>query len=219
MKMNLGKRNADMRSFFNEKADGYDEVHGEKHLFDTKIALVDRVPDGCRTFLDLGVGTGLELTLLFEKLPDARVYGVDISENMLAKLAQRPFADRVTAVNGDFFDVAFTGGNFPDGYDAVISSSALHHFAPEDKRRLYAKVFDALLPGGCFICADCIYSTYEEEKRVFDNYEQLLTEWRHVDTPLAEETERRLLTEAGFSDITFTQLENPLYKLLFAKKQ
>lgn len=106
-----------------------------------------------------------------------------------------------------------------NGYDAVISSSALHHFTSDDKRRLYKKVFDALSPGGCFISADCIYSTYEEEKWVFDNYDQLVTEWRHVDTPLAESTERMLLDEAGFVDIAFTQLENPLYKLLFAMKK
>ncbi len=212
--IDLHERNEDMRSFFNEKAAGYDEVHGEKHLFDTKIALVDRIPDGCRNFLDLGVGTGLELTLLFERFPSARVTGIDISENMLAELASRPFSDRITAVFGDFFEVDFVGAPF----DAVISSSALHHFTPDDKARLYKKIFDSLKSGGCFISADCICSELSEEKWIFDNYAELIRQWRHVDTPLARATEMRLLSDAGFENITVTDLDNPKYKLVYAEK-
>lgn len=214
--MKLNERNLQMRNFFNKKADGYDEVHGEKHLFDTKCALVDRIPEDARSFLDLGIGTGLELTLLFEKIPTAEVCGIDISENMIEKLMKRLFADRVKVINGDFFD--YTAEPLLPLYDSVISSSALHHFSPEDKKHIYEKVYASLRSGGCFISADCVYSTYDEEKWVFDNYEQLLTEWEHVDTPLCEETERRILSEAGFTEIEFTQLENPLYKLIFAKK-
>ncbi len=211
--MNLSDRNADMRRFFNEKADGYDEVHGQKHLFDTKIALVERVPKDARCFLDLGVGTGLELTLLFEKLPDADVTGIDISENMLAELGKRPFADRIKAVYGDFFDV-----DFGSGYDCVITSSALHHFEREDKLRLYKKVYAALKEGGCFISSDCIYSTLDEEKWTFEHYGELIAQYRHVDTPLAAETEIALLSEAGFDKITITDLENEKYKLIYAQK-
>lgn len=217
--MELCSRNADMRSFFNEKAEGYDDVHGQKELFDTKIALVNKIPEGCRRFLDLGVGTGLELTLLFERFPEAEVSGVDISENMLAELYRRPFAHKVKTVNGDFFDVDFLSDALGrEKYDAVISSSALHHFTPEDKIRLYKKVSGVLKPGGCFINADCIYDTLDEEKWIFENYEQLLLEYRHVDTPLAAETEERLLKAAGFGSVEIESLENPRYKLIFAKK-
>ncbi len=202
-----------MRRFFNEKADGYDEVHGQKHLFDTKIALVERVPKDARCFLDLGVGTGLELTLLFEKLPDADVTGIDISENMLAELGKLPFADRIKAVCGDFFDV-----DFGSGYDCVITSSALHHFEREDKLRLYKKVYAALKEGGFFISSDCIYSTLDEEKWTFEHYGELIAQYRHVDTPLAAETEITLLSEAGFGKITITDLENEKYKLIYAQK-
>ncbi len=204
-----------MRSFFNEKAEGYDDVHGEKHLFDTKIALVDRIPDGCRNFLDLGVGTGLELTLLFEKIPSAHVTGIDISENMLHQLSKRSFADKITVINGDFFEVDFVGAPF----DAVITSSALHHFTPDDKARLYEKIFASLRSGGCFISADCICSELSEERWTFDNYAELLKEWRHVDTPLSKETEIRLLEAADFKNITVTDLENEKYKLIYAEKK
>ncbi len=217
--MELCFRNADMRSFFNEKADGYDAVHGQKELYDTKRALVNKIPDGTERFLDLGIGTGLELTLLFERFPNAEVSGVDISENMLAELCRRPFAEKVKTVNGDFFMVDFLSDDLGgEKYDAVISSSALHHFTPDDKRGLYEKVYDCLKQGGCFVNADYIYETLDEEKWIFENYERLLSEYRHVDTPLAAETEARLLKVAGFKSVEIESLENPRYKLIFAKR-
>ena len=123
--MELEKRNRYLRSFFNEKADIYDGVHAS--LMDAKDALVDAVPSNARKILDLGVGTGLELIGLFEKIPDARVTGIDMCENMLAILRARPFADSVDIIQGNFFEV-----DFGSEYDAVISSAALHHFSSED---------------------------------------------------------------------------------------
>ena len=47
-------------------------------------------------------GTGLELIHLFELFPDAKVTVIDITENMLAKLKTRSFANQVTTICGDF---------------------------------------------------------------------------------------------------------------------
>ena len=56
---------------------------------------------------------------------------------------ERPFSGQVACVAGDFFET-----DFGDGFDAILSTSALYHFASEDKIRLYQKVYDALRPGG-----------------------------------------------------------------------
>ena len=128
--MDLKARNAEMKAFFDEKADGYDNVH--LPMMANTIAITEALPEGTVRVLDLGGGTGLELIPLFERFPAARVTVIDLSEPMMAQIGERSFADRVDCVAGDFFAV-----DFGEGYDAVISSAALHHFTPEHKRPLY----------------------------------------------------------------------------------
>jgi len=81
--MELLKRNEEMRDFFNEKADGYDDVHLK--MMDNKIAITALLPEKVERVLDLGAGTGLELIPLFERFPQAHVTVVDISAEMLKK--------------------------------------------------------------------------------------------------------------------------------------
>ena len=209
--MKLDERNQSMHDFFNEKASGYDEVHAA--LMEPKNALTAALPIDAKKILDLGVGTGLELFDLFRRIPNAQVTGIDISENMLAILATRPFANRVSVIHGNFFEV-----DFGTDYDVVISSSALHHFPAPDKKQLYKKVFDALAPGGYFLNSDCIANTLAEERAAFETYETNRLLENHIDTPLAKETEESILLEAGFQSVSLTDLENPLYKLLIAQK-
>jgi tRNA (cmo5U34)-methyltransferase len=200
-----------MKSFFNEKASAYDAVHAE--LMDTKDALTAVIPPHAKKILDLGIGTGLELFDLFARIPDAQITGIDISDGMLEILKSRPFADRVTVICQSFFDA-----DFGTDYDAVISSSALHHFAAHDKAKLYQKIYHALKPGGSFINSDCISNTLGEEVAAFAYYESNRATEEHIDTPLAIQTECALLREAGFSAVAYSNLKNPLYKLLIAQK-
>ena len=209
--MDLKERNESMRDFFDSVADGYDEVHSR--LMDTKRALIDALPKSCRRILDLGVGTGLELYGLYEKIPDAHVVGIDISDRMLSVLRKRPFADKVEIIRGDYFAV-----DFGMDFDAVISSSSLHHFESSDKLVVYKKVFSSLRPGGIFINSDCIANTVEEERAAYNEMLSKINTGEHVDTPLAQETEEKILKFAGFRNISFKNLENPLYKLCFAFK-
>lgn len=210
--MDLKQRCAEMREFFDEKASSIGEVHAA--LMPTKTVVTDLLPEGTRKILDLGAGTGMELAPLFERFPDAHVTALDISPRMLEELKKRPFADRLTVVCGDFFEVGFG-----DGYDAVISTSALHHFLPRDKARLYGKVFASLRHGGLFVNSDCVFGTVAEEVECFRRYEEDPTVVRHFDTPLAIETERRLLLDAGFVDFTHRPIEaNKLYAAMTARK-
>lgn len=139
--MDLQKRNREMRDFFDEKADGYDEVH--LPMMANKRIIAECLPDDTCDVLDLGAGTGLELLPLFGRFPDARVTVIDISEAMLRQLRRRDFSDRVEVVCGDFFEA-----DFGCMRDAVISSAALHHFDESEKARLYGKIAGCLKPGG-----------------------------------------------------------------------
>jgi len=201
-----------MQTFFNERVDGYDNAHAG--LMESKERLTQTLPDDTRSVLDLGAGTGLELTALFERFPGAYVTAVDISENMLEQLKARPFGDHVRCVAGDFFEVPFG-----EGYDAVISTSALHHFTREDKAVLYAKIYAALRPGGLFINSDWVAQSQEEEDGRFRELEENPMGRSHIDTPLTVENERIALTEAGFEEIEFRANVPESYTLSVARKQ
>jgi len=211
--MNLKENIDKMRSFFNEKAstDNYDCVHLK--MMSNKIAITEALPDGTKKVFDLGVGTGLELIPLFERFPDAHVTGIDVSESMLETLKKREFADKVTCINGDFFTE-----DYGTGYDAVISTSALHHFTPEDKLRLFRKAYDSLRDGGMLINSDRYSPDQETEDNIFKAYEEKKDQFAHFDTPMWYENELELLKKAGFKEVNAVKLEYPEYYLVTAVK-
>ncbi len=211
-KMKLDERNDDLKSFFDMKADGYDNVH--INFMESKKAITPALPDNTSRVLDLGGGTGLELIPLFERFPEAHVTVIDLSEKMLDRLKERDFSDRIRCVAGDFFEV-----DFGVGYNAVISTSALHHFLPEDKERLYRKIFDSLAVGGRFINADKCCENLEQQEFWFNYYETNPDGMLHVDTPLAIDNEVSILEKVGFSDISVGPLADENYYIIIALKK
>ena len=209
--MNLYERNQKVRSFFNGKIDSYDDVH--KDFMETKKALSDNLDSGVHKVLDLGAGTGLELIYLFEVFPNAQVTVIDITENMLDKLKKRSFADHVTTICGDFFEV-----DFGKDYDAVISTSALHHFKKEEKLRLYKKILVCLKNNGQFINSDYIASTLDFEQQQLYELEHNIDNYKHIDTPLTVEHEIEILKRVGFKEITSSKVDIDSYRLIKARK-
>ncbi len=210
-KMDLNARAENMRRFFNRKAEGYDDVHLK--MMDNKLPLVENLPENTRRVLDLGAGTGLELFALFDRFPDARVTVVDVSENMLDQLRERPFADRLDIICGDFFLV-----DFGKDYDAVISTSALHHFTEADKTRLCAKALNSLRPGGLFINSDKISEDQAAQDYAFKELAEEPDKYAHMDTPLTMENERKVLQQAGYANVTVKRIQNTNYALSLAQK-
>lgn len=119
-------------------------------------ALVSGVPfprDSKLRVLDLGSGTGAVALQIKSRLPQARITCVDFSPNML-EVARRRLAD----IEGtQFVQADITNFQFRETYDAAVSSLALHHIQAEDeKRRLYRRIYAALVPGGVFWNADAV---------------------------------------------------------------
>jgi tRNA (cmo5U34)-methyltransferase len=210
--MNLYERNQKQRTFFNEKIDSYDDVHST--YMETKKTLGDSLDKETKKILDLGAGTGLELIHVFELFPSAEVTVIDITENMLEELKKRSFADHVTTICGDFFEVVFG-----KDYDAVISTSALHHFKKEEKEILYKKIFECLKENGEFINSDFIAESEEFEKNQLDELDNHFEEFNHIDIPLTLEHELEILNKVGFKDITSTDMPKHSYCLIKAVKK
>ena len=209
--MDLYNRNQKQRTFFNEKIDTYDDVHSAYML--TKKELTDALDEDVQKILDLGAGTGLELIYLFEKYPNAEVTAIDISEIMLGELKKRTFSNHVKTICGDFFET-----DFGNDYDAVISTSALHHFKPEEKKKLYKKIFNSLKKNGQFINCDKISLTQEAQDWCISELENNFDNYKHIDTPLTVENEISILNEIGFINVETSKVDKEDYILLKSRR-
>jgi tRNA (cmo5U34)-methyltransferase len=199
-----------MGAFFDHRAAGYD-AHMQRSVvsFEAFYAAVAQPIPRTQTVLhvlDVGCGTGLELDPIFGRAPNVRITGIDLSEGMLAALRGKFAArmDQITLTQGSYLDTPFGEG----GYDYAVSVMTLHHLLPPRKALLYTKIRRALKPGGGYIEGDYVVSKAEEE-RLTNAFRQTADSAGpgaeagayHLDIPLALETQRRLLLEAGFAGV------------------
>lgn len=207
--MKLEDRNLDNKQFFDERVDGYDQVH-EKFM-NTKKLISLHLNENIKTIVDLGAGTGLELIYVYERFPNVHTTAIDISQKMLDKIKERDFKDKVDTVCGDLYKVDF-GKNI----DAVISTSALHHFLYDEKLKLYRKIYECLGENGVFINCDKIVFSNEEEQMCIENNDKKVNV--HNDIPLTVEHEKELLTSTGFSKIEVIETDHDNYRLFLSRK-
>lgn len=149
--------NQHVKKQFDAAAGKYDEQRrGLIPCFDDfygmAVALADSRQETPRV-LDVGAGTGLLAAMVRNKLPQAQIDLVDMSESML-EVARRRFADDpgVGYIVADYSVHTFA----PGSYDLIVSSLSIHHLEHEAKRNLFKKLYEALTPGGVFVNADQI---------------------------------------------------------------
>lgn len=196
----------EMSAFFTLRAEDYDEhmlteVEGCKEGY---IRMAGLVPPYCKKLLDLGCGTGLELDRIFEKLPHAKVTGIDLTEAMLQKLREKHPDKNMNLICGDYFAVDFGTSE----YDCAVSFQTMHHFTHEKKRSLYKKIYNALNEGGLYIECDYMVETQDEEDHWFRENDRIRKEqgipdgeFYHYDTPCTIENQMKMLKQAGFSSV------------------
>lgn len=120
-------------------------------FYGAAVDLAATAPAPAPRILDLGSGTGLLAALILGRLPEARLTLLDISEAMLAHARAR-FAGSPVRVEIRVGDQITTDLGGP--WDAIVSALSIHHLPHDEKRRLYARAYDALAPGGIFVNAD-----------------------------------------------------------------
>mgnify|MGYP002732807598 CR=1 FL=1 len=198
-----------MGEFFDSRLDGYEAhqlgcIDSATAFYPYTAALLPAFP-GCRV-LDLGCGTGLELSAYFALNPLARVTGIDLAGGMLHALRMK-FPDKpLTLVQGSYFDVPFGQAC----YDAAVSVESLHHFPLAQKIPLYERLCAALKDGGYFVLTDYMASDDAEEALHFSELDQLRQAQRlcdgelyHYDTPLTRAHETEALLAGGFARVEF----------------
>ena len=160
--------------------------------------------------IDLGSGTGALAAAILQAHPSARVKLVDVDPAMLEAARERvaPFGDRAELVHASF------EAPLP-ACDAVVASLALHHVPELDRKRaLYARIHEALRPGGVLVIADAtVHEQGSERDVIFQTWsawmaehgiarpeaEALFAKWAGEDHYFPLATELRLLAEAQFA--------------------
>lgn len=114
--------------------------------FSVQLTVRKRTP----LVVDLGIGTGALSAAVLERIPGARIVGVDEDEAMLAAAGSRLGSKLVRSLPGSFERIAIPR------CDAVIASLSLHHIPTRARRlRLFRRIHRVLRPGGVLIVADC----------------------------------------------------------------
>lgn len=198
-----------MSQFFDSKAKGYDN-HMEETIksfddFYSSISKPITKTDLEISILDLGCGTGLEIQGILDRCPNALITGMDVSQNMLMELIIKhaEHLEQIKLVNASYL-TAELGEN---KYHHVISVMTMHHLLHDIKKGLYKKIRRALKPGGLYIEGDYIVSP-EKEGHLLDRYHRKVADFKtsengdfHIDIPFSMKTQKKLLLDAGFSDI------------------
>ncbi len=211
----------EMSSFFNERAEGYEAhmretVNSFEMYYDLISSSIEET-DKEIEILDLGCGTGLEIEGIFKKAPNARVTCIDMSEEMLEILLEK-YKSKKGQIN-IIKDSYLTHSFGLKRYDYVISVMTMHHFVYDEKKRLYEKIRSAVKDGGRYIEGDYVVSQENEEKwlrEYYEAYEKYGLEagkLYHIDIPFSMETQKKLLSEAGFAkfELVFKEGEHTIY--------
>jgi 3-hydroxy-5-methyl-1-naphthoate 3-O-methyltransferase len=113
---------------------------------------------GVNDVLDVGSGPGTFTIALLEKRPSLRAVFQDLpSTNRIARalLAKHPLGRQVSFKNGDY-----TTANFgKERFDLVLMSHITHNEGEDTNKKLIAKAFAALRPGGQAVLHDFMLET------------------------------------------------------------
>ena len=205
------EKTENMAAFFDARAAGYDDYIRDFIFSDTTFTQFYQAvsspiekTDEPLNILNLGCGTGLEIEFLFQRVPNALITGVDLSQNMLELLRKRYIAhmSQITLVPDSYLTMPFGAKT----YDHSISAMSIHHLLRDTKRELYMKIHAALKPGGKYIEGDSVIPIEMESQFLAEYYQQLAGMPRaedghyHIDVPFSIDTQRSLLLEAGFKN-------------------
>ncbi len=114
--------------------------------------------------LDLGAGTGLLSEFVMQKVGNASLSLLDESPDMLSKAQQR-----LAQYNPRLFIQPMTDP-LPNGkFHAVISSLAIHHLDNKEKRDLFERIHQSLVPGGVFINGEQILGTSAWQQKLYED--------------------------------------------------
>jgi SAM-dependent methyltransferase len=157
--------------------------------------------------LDIAAGHGLFGIAVAQKYPSAHVTALDwpaVLEVAVENATIAGVADRITLLTGSAFDV-----EYGEGYDLILLTNFLHHFAPEKNIELLRKVHAALAGGGRAITLEFVPNPDRVSPPMTAGFAlTMLGSTPHGDAYTFAEFEA-MFQSAGFSSSEFHPLPGP----------
>lgn len=179
--------------------DEFIQVAGVKHA-EALDAVRDMIRVEPLSVLELGTGTGLLTERILKRHPRTRLTGVDGSSEMLRSGRGRlePFGERFIPVVSSFETCDWE--SLPGRpFDLIVTSFALHHMEHSGYPRFFSRLLGLLRPGGQFLAADLIKSSFEG---VWSHYLDVWVEARR------RQTLERLGVSRGFDELRSEHLRD-----------
>ncbi len=225
-----GKSSVDeIRRRFDQDVERFSNLEtGQSATIDAPLALdlvtqvVARLNPSATALLDVGCGAGNYALKLLQRLPGLDVTLLDLSRPMLDRAVERvtpATTGKVTAIQGDVREVELGR----EQYDVILAGAVLHHLrGDEEWEHVFAKLYDALKPGGSFWIVDLITHAIPQVQEVmWERYGAYLTGLRdeayrdHVfayiereDTPRTVMYQLDLLRSVGFREVEILHKNN-----------
>jgi SAM-dependent methyltransferase len=187
-----------LREEFNRWAEtGRGEAMEQDHL-PIVLPVLDRMriaPAG--NILDLGCGAGWLAPLLAEQVPEGRVVGMDVSDEMIRR-ARRNYADldSVLFVVGEAEEIPWDA-NF---FDRVISVESAYYWP--DPQRALREICRVLAEGG----SAWVVVNYYRENAHAHQWAEVLTVPVHL---FSSEEWAAMFRDAGFVDVAHSRIPDP----------
>ncbi|MDR0286131.1 MAG: methyltransferase domain-containing protein [Clostridiales bacterium] len=192
---------------FNHQADIYDSTDFSKYPRECYPYVLEAL-SGIKfdKVLDLGCGTGVILEKISCANNFAELYGLDLSENMIAQAKQR-LSQKAKLSVGDAENLPYEKENF----DLVCCIESFHHY-PNPSKALF-EIMRVLKTGGTFLLCDTW--TKSPLRQIMNFFIRFSNDG---DVHIYSEHEiSKLFTETGFSVVSWKLITNHAY-LVAGKK-
>jgi ubiquinone/menaquinone biosynthesis C-methylase UbiE len=184
------------KDFFNARAAAWDKNTAEKDNLKLQ-ALADKleIKPGA-VVLDAGTGTGIFIPFLLKKIgAEGSLVCLDFAEEMLKVTRRKKFPGNIRYCCADIEETRLPGASF----DAVVCYSVFPHF--NDKTKALKEIYRLLKPEGR------LFIGHTSSREFINNIHRNIPEVCDHLLPESKEM-KRLLAEAGFSDITIDEGES-----------
>ena len=180
------------------------------------------------TGADIGCGQGVALNLMAQAFPNSRFVGYDLSEEGIA--AARTQADLWGLDNVRFEVKDAMSLEEMNRYQLITAFDVIHDLA--HPAEVLKNIYQALVPGGTFLMVDPAASSHLHENVEHPMGPFLYTvSTMHcmtvsleqggvgLGTAWGEQSARRMLSEAGFSEVAVEQVEGDIFNNYFIARK